>query len=151
MTISRRFIFFLVGALVFGLAVFFFTSLSPMTSVPSDAEGDMRVMLEVNNFKANRLGDVVCAEGTVKNTSGERLGYVGAIITFFDEGGVFDFSEGYIQSKRPIFMPGEEARFSRCIEDGDGAVDASRTKVNFFGRVNDGIEKRELRFSDGTQ
>ena len=104
-------------------------------------------MLSVSGFKAYSFGETICAEGTVKNISAEKLGYVRSIFTFYEaDGSVFDFSDGLINSSRGILMPGEEALFKRCTADKNAQIDTAKTKVHFEGKIGDIYKNTDLLF-----
>ena len=154
---SKRFIGILLVALLLGLVVLLLRGNedgwvcengawvkhgNPSTAQPSErcvGEIEKNVpLLEVRKFTSYAIGELVCGEGTLKNVSGGKLGYVRSIFTFYaKDGSVFDFSEGYVNSKRTMFLPDEEALFKRCINDKESNVDTKKTKVEFRGKIGD--------------
>lgn len=163
---SKRFIGILLVALLLGLVVLLLRGNedgwlcengvwvkhgNPSAAQPSEqCVGEIEkkaALLEMHGFTSYAIGELVCGEGTVKNISGKRLGYVRSIFTFYEKNGsVFDFSEGYVNSKRTMFLPDEEAQFKRCINDKGSDVDTRKTKVEFRGKVGDVYDDEILGF-----
>lgn len=163
---SKRFISILIFTAVFVLVIFLLrgnedswicengewikhgnpTAQKPTEKCSGDSDS-MVSLVRVSDFRVNRLGDLVCGEGVIKNTSATTLGYVRATFLFYtNKGGVYDFSEGYIGSKRGIFMPNEEAQFKRCVDDKDISVDLDKTKIYFEGNIGDSFKREEIYF-----
>lgn len=163
---SKRFIGILLVALLLGLVILLLRGNedgwlcengvwvkhgNPSAAQPSDRcvrEIEKKpVFLEVRGFTSYAIGELVCGEGTVKNVSGEKLGYVRSIFTFYGkDGDVFDFSEGYINSKKAMFFPDENAVFKRCIEDKESKIDIGKVKFEFEGKIGDVYKDENIGF-----
>jgi hypothetical protein len=151
---SKRFIGILLVAFLFSLVVLLlrgnedgWRSESRSSEEYAGKNEKETPMLEVRGFTSYAIGGLVCGEGKVKNVSGEKLGYVRSIFTFYErDGSVFDFSEGYVNSKRTLLLPDEEALFKRCVEDKDFQADTKKTKFQFRGKIGDAYDDKVLGF-----